>query len=92
MGFAKSTVVSWGGQWGGRRVVWLEKRWSGGPSSEFRNFEVACEIDGFRGNYVEIGEVLAGVAGYREIEGVEFDFEAEIATSSYIAVAEAVAS
>ena len=41
---------------------------------------------------MEIGEVLARVAGYREIESVEFDFEAEIATSSYIAVAEAVAS
>ena len=40
---------------------------------------------------MEIGEVLARVTSYREIKSVEFDFEAKIATLSYIAVVEAVA-
>ena len=44
-----------------------------------------CELRG-------IGEGMAGGAGCEEIEGVDFDFEAEIAASSYVAVAEAVAS
>ena len=41
---------------------------------------------------MEIGEGMAGEAGCEEIDGVNFDFEAEIAVSGYVAVAEAAAS
>ena len=41
---------------------------------------------------MEIGEGMAREASCKEIDGVNFDFEAEIAVLGYIAVAEAVAS